>query len=253
MTQEQWELPPSVWQGIDRGGPLPVYQQLAGALERAIRDEVLPAGARLENEVALSDRLGISRPTVRRAIQDLVDKGLLVRRPGVGTTVVHGRVMRGAELTSLHADLERMGQHPSTTLLGHEVVAANDGQSVGLGIEVGTPVLHLRRIRLAEGTPIALLDNVMAPDLADLDVGVLEERSLYSLLQDRGVAVRVARQRISARTATAAEGRLLGVRSGTALLTADRTGFDAVGRAVEFGQHLYLADRYSFEVTLVSR
>lgn len=186
MTQAQWELPASVWQGIDRSGPLPVYQQVASVLEQAIRDELLPAGARLENEVSLSDRLRISRPTVRRAIQDLVDKGLLVRRPGVGTTVVHGRVMRGAELTSLHADLERMGRHPSTTLLGHEVVAANDVQSVGLGVPVATPVLHLRRIRLAEGAPIALLDNVMAPDLADLDVEALEQRSLYDLLQERG-------------------------------------------------------------------
>src|SRR3954470_22524960 len=117
-------LPDSVYL-VDRSGPVPLYFQLANRIEKAIRDGQLPPGARLENEVALSERLGLSRPTVRRAIQDLVDKGLLVRRRGIGTQVVHGAVTRQVELTSLYEDLERTGQKPSTRLLAHEVRAAD--------------------------------------------------------------------------------------------------------------------------------
>ena len=253
MSQEQWEVPDELLRAIDRSGPVPVYQQLAGVLERAIHDQLLPAGSRLENEVALSDRLGLSRPTVRQAIQELVDKGLLVRRRGVGTTVVHGQVMRGVELTSLYEDLEQMGQSPETRVLVHEVVDADDAAAAALGIPRRSPVLHLRRLRLADHTPIAVLDNVLPGDFTDITADQLTADSLYQVLRERGVTMRVAKQKIGARGATAPEAQLLEIRSGAAVLTATRTAFDALGRAVEFGQHCYLADRYSFEVTLVSR
>ena len=77
---------------MDKGSPDPLNYQMATRLEDTIRAEVLPAGARLENEIALGTRLGLSRPTVRRAIQELVDKGLLVRRRGLGAQGVQGRV-----------------------------------------------------------------------------------------------------------------------------------------------------------------
>src|SRR6202171_2204164 len=86
---------------LDRSSPVPLYYQLAQAIEAAIRDGDLSPGDRFENELALAKRLTLSRPTTRRAIQELVDKGLLVRKAWCGTQVVqsaeHGRV----ELTSL--------------------------------------------------------------------------------------------------------------------------------------------------------
>src|SRR5699024_1307830 len=106
---------------LDRNGPIPLYFQISQRLEQAIRDELLVPGARLENEIALAARLGLSRPTIRRAIQELVDKGMLVRRRGVGTQVVQGRVSRDVALTSLYDDLQRSGQEPTTELLSHNV------------------------------------------------------------------------------------------------------------------------------------
>ena len=97
-------LPMSMFIDIDRWGPIPLYYQLASRIEAAILDGRIPAGARIDNEIGLGERLGISRPTERRAIQDLVDKGLLVRRRGIGTQVVHGEVSRKVELTSLFDD-----------------------------------------------------------------------------------------------------------------------------------------------------
>lgn len=253
MVQAEHPLPADLFMDLERSGPVPMYYQVASRLEQAIMDERLPAGARLENEVALGRRLGLSRPTIRRAIQELVDKGLLVRRRGVGTQVVHGRVTRNVELSSLYEDLESSGQRPETRILDAAVVPADDRAAAILDIEAGSPTLHLRRLRLADGVPIAILDNTLPTEFADLDPAELATHGLYQLLRARGVTMRVANQRIGAREATAQEADLLDIRRGNAVLTMSRTVFDNSGRAVEFGQHCYRPDLYSFEVTLVNR
>src|ERR1700712_1074184 len=140
-------LPMSVFMDIDRSGPIPLYYQLASRNEAAIGDGTVPAGARIDNEIALGERLGISRPTVRRAIQDLVDKGLLVRRRGIGTQVVHGEVSRKVELTSLFEDLNSANRSPSTKVVERSEIAATDAIAERLGTAVGAPTLHVRRIR----------------------------------------------------------------------------------------------------------
>ncbi|WP_431246526.1 GntR family transcriptional regulator [Leifsonia xyli] len=253
MVQAEHPLPSDLFMDLERSGPVPMYYQVASRLEKAIMDETLPAGARLENEVALGHRLGLSRPTIRRAIQELVDKGLLVRRRGVGTQVVHGRVTRNVELSSLYEDLESSGQKPETRILDCTVVPADERAAAVLDIERGSPTLHLRRLRLADGVPIAILDNTLPTEYADLTESELATHGLYQLLRSRGVTMRVANQRIGAREATGDEAGLLDIRRGSAVLTMSRTVFDNSGRAVEFGQHCYRPDLYSFEVTLVNR
>lgn len=97
---------------VDRTSPVPLYFQLAQQLEAAVEQGRLAPGALLGNEVDLAARLGLSRPTVRQAIQSLVDKGLMVRRRGVGTQVVHSKVRRPLELSSLYDDLEAAASAP---------------------------------------------------------------------------------------------------------------------------------------------
>ncbi len=92
---------------VDRNSPVPLYFQVAQHLEHLIESGELAPGTRLENEIDLADRLGLSRPTMRRAIEYLVDRGLLVRKRGVGTQVVHAKVRRQVELTSLYDDLAK--------------------------------------------------------------------------------------------------------------------------------------------------
>lgn len=253
MPPEERQLPLGVFVDLDRHGPVPLYYQIAQRLERAIHDDLLPAGSRLENEVALARRLGLSRPTVRRAIQELVDKGLLVRRRGVGTQVVHGRVTRNVELTSLHDDLARDGRAPKTVVLSSRRGAADAEIAELLGIEPGSPVLHLSRLRSADDVPIAILDNVLPEPFVDLDIDDLAEHGLYQLLRTRGVAMRVAKQRIGARAATPREAELLDLKRGGPLLTMTRTAFDDAGKAIEHGRHCYNPGLYSFEITLVDR
>jgi DNA-binding GntR family transcriptional regulator len=236
---------------LDRTSPVPLYFQVAQQLERAIEAGDLPPGTRLDNEIQLADDYGLSRPTMRRAIQYLVERGLLVRRRGVGTQVVHAKVKRQVELSSLYDDLAATGQRPTTQVLVNAVVPADGTVAPALGLPAGTSVVFLERLRLAGGEPLARMRNYLPTELVDLPTAALEERGLYQLLRSAGIHLRVATQVVGARAATAAEARLLGESRGAPLLTMSRTTYNDSGRVVEFGTHIYRASRYSFEHTLV--
>ncbi|MBF4163359.1 GntR family transcriptional regulator [Nocardioides sp. CBS4Y-1] len=238
---------------LDRTGPLPMYSQVAERLEEAIRTGVIPAGGRIESEIAIAERLRLSRPTIRRAIQDLVDKGLLVRRRGIGTQVVSGRVTRAVELTSLFDDLDAAGARPRTDLLLHEAIQAADDVAHELGLQAGAPVLHVRRVRYADGAPVAVLENWLPGDLADLTEEALRERGLYQLLRARGVGIRIAHQTIAARGCAGDEADLLGLPARAPVLSVERVTHDHTGRTIELGRHCYHPDRYRFSTTLVAR
>lgn len=236
---------------LDRSSPVPLYFQVAQEIERAIERGELGPGDRLDNEISLADQFGLSRPTMRRAIQQLVDKGLLVRKRGVGTQVVHGQVTRPVELTSLFDDLTRHHQTPTSTLLSKEVVPAPDEVCAVLNVAPGSDVLHLRRLRLTRGEPLAILENFLPGDLTDLISADFENRGLYQLMRSKGVHIRVAKQKIGARTGTPEECALLHEKKNSPLLTMERATHDDLGRPVEWGRHVYRASQYSFEVTLV--
>jgi DNA-binding GntR family transcriptional regulator len=238
---------------VDRGSPVPLYFQLSQRLEAAIERGDLTPGSLLGNEIELAARLGLSRPTVRQAIQSLVDKGLLVRRRGVGTQVVHSRVKRPLELSSLYDDLEAAGQRPATTVLVNTVVPATAEVAAALAVPEGGEVHRVERLRLAHGEPMAYLCNFLPPGLLDLGTGQLEATGLYRLLRAAGITLHSARQSIGARAATAAEGERLGEAEGAPLLTMERTTYDDTGRAVEFGTHIYRPSRYSFDFQLLVR
>jgi DNA-binding GntR family transcriptional regulator len=136
---------------------------------------------------------------MRRAIAELVDKGLLVRKRGVGTQVVHGLITRPVELSSLFEDLRDQYRGPSTVVLINETSTTTTGVAARLSISPGTPVLHLRRLRLAEGEPLAILENYLPEDLIGIGDTDLTACGLYQRIRARGVRIRVAKQRIGAR------------------------------------------------------
>ncbi len=237
---------------LDRTSPVPLYFQVAQHLERAIEEGSLPPGTRFDNEVELAEQLGLSRPTLRRSMQYLVDKGLLVRRRGVGTRVVQPKVRRPLELSSLYDDLAGSGQRPATRVLTNEIVPAPLEVAAALSIPEGTEVIWLERLRSAAEQPIARLCNYLPTDVARLSTASLVERGLYQLIRSGGVHLHAATQTIGARTATAAEARQLGEGRGAAVLTMQRITYDDHGRAVEYGSHIYAASRYSFELSLLT-
>jgi DNA-binding GntR family transcriptional regulator len=238
---------------LDRTSRVPLYFQLAQQLEDAIRDGQLRPGDRIDTETELAQRLGLGRPTVRQAVQELVSKGLLVRRRGVGTQVVAAQVHRPLELTSLFDDLASAGHRPSTRVLDLRSVAAEDAVAAALSLPVGHEVLYVERLRLQDTQPIAVMHNWLPRDVAAIDDALLESGGLYELLRRSGVNLRIAHQRIGARAAARTEAALLAVKAGSPLLTMERTAFDDSGRAVEYAQHAYRADMHTFDTTLVSR
>ena len=235
---------------VDRNSPVPLYFQVAQHLEHLIESGELAPGTRLENEIDLADRLHLSRPTMRRAIEYLVDRGMLVRKRGVGTQVVHAKVQRQVELTSLYDDLANTRRDPHTRVLSFATEPAPDALALELGIPEGTAVYVFERLRYAGAEPLAIMRNHVPADLLRLAPEDLEEQGLYHLLRANGLNLRIAKQSIGARAATAAEARALGETKGAPLLTMVRSAYDDQGRAVEHGDHIYRASRYSFDLTL---
>ncbi|MFT4125323.1 MAG: GntR family transcriptional regulator [Gordonia sp. (in: high G+C Gram-positive bacteria)] len=237
---------------LDRSTPVPLYHQLAQAIESAIANGDLAPGDRLENELDLAKRLKLSRPTIRQAISELVDKGLVVRKRGVGTQVVQTPVNRSVELTSLFDDLDSAGMHPTTEVLEYRRVLPDDEVRAALGLDDDVEVVTVRRLRSVGGEPLAVMVNQLPAEICP-PPGELEAGGLYCGLRARGVHIRLARQTIGARAADVDEAALLGVDAGRPLLTMRRTAFDDAGKIVEIGRHSYRADRYTFETTLVDR
>lgn len=241
---------------LDRSSPVPLYFQVAQAMEAAISDGRLPPGTRLDNEVHLAAVLGLSRPTMRRAMQYLVDKGVLVRRRGIGTRVVQPKVRRPLGLSSLYEDLKGSGQKPTTEVLTLEVTKPPAHVAEILGVAPDADVTLVVRLRCAAGRPISQLTNYLPhtiPGLAEaLTLSALTERGLYEIIRSIGVQLHAADQSIGARTATPEESRLLAEPIGAALLTMQRTAYDDHGRVVEYGSHIYAASRYSFELSMLA-
>jgi DNA-binding GntR family transcriptional regulator len=240
-------LPPLV---VDRLSPIPLYYQVATRLEQLIESGELPVGSRLENELDLSHQLGVSRPTMRRAISYLVERGLLVRRRGIGTQVVRPKVRRPVSLSSLHDDLSTTGRTPHTEVLSFDVRPVTDVMAHALGVPDGTPATHLERLRYAGDEPLALMRNVVPTTVLALRPEDLEHAGLYELLRAAGSEPRMATEQIGARAATVAEARTLREKRGAPLLTMSRTAWDGSGRVVEHGDHVYRPAHYSFEISL---
>ncbi|MCW2849807.1 MAG: GntR family transcriptional regulator [Marmoricola sp.] len=237
---------------VDRTSPVPLYYQVAQHLEDAIHSGAVPTGTLFQNEVDLAASLGLSRPTMRRAMQHLVDKGLVVRRRGIGTRVVQPKLRRSLELTSLNDDLTRAGRKPTTEVLSFERVQATDVVAERLEVPEATVVHELVRIRRADGEPIARLINYLPEHIVAFDELDLAEHGLYELIRRQGVVLHSATQTLGARTATAAEARLMSEPRGAALVTAQRVTYDDHGQAVEFGNHIYASSRYTFEINLLT-
>jgi DNA-binding GntR family transcriptional regulator len=237
---------------VDRTSPIPLYFQVASRLQELIEAGTIPVGTRLENEIDLADQLGVSRPTMRRAIQYLVERGMLIRKRGVGTQVVHPKVRRPVELSSLYDDLIKAGKQPRTEIRAFEVLPATDALAQALAISEGTEVTWVERLRYTGDEPLALMSNAVPLDVLRLGREDLEKHGLYELLRAAGHPPRIADEVIGARSASAAEGRLLKEARGAPLLTMTRTAWDASGRAVDYGSHVYRASMYTFELTLAS-
>lgn len=238
---------------IDRANPLPIYHQIMRDLERMIRETPLGSGELIPTEHELCARYGVSRMTVRQAVDVLVKQGLLVRQKGKGTYVGEGKLSQPlAALTSFTMDMRSRGLRPGSRVLACGETQADPKVCEKLGLAAGAPVLRLARVRLANGVPQAYECSHLLPaetqPLLHMD---LTDQSLYhALCNECGLRLAAAREAIEVNTPSPEICRLLEIPSGTPAFFIERVTFDSAGRAVEYVESYYRTDRFKFEVEL---
>lgn len=206
------------------------------ATTRALKKLVseLKPHSKIPSERDLSETLGVSRMTLRQAIGDLQDDGLLYSIPGSGTFVTEQRIPKRAHLTSFTQDMEQRGLTPSTIVLKAEVVATPPAVKDAWG-EVGDRVFRVYRLRLGSGKPMcieeAFIEISVAPDLLSHDL----TQSLYGLLHENyGRGIDKATHSVAAVPLSPALAELLEDTVGSPALEFTQVGFDSGGRPVEY-------------------
>ena len=236
---------------LDRNA-VPIYARIQADLRRQIADGRLALGARLPPEAELCQRYGVSRMTVRHALDGLVAAGLLGRRRGVGTFVTRTKTERVASrLLGFREDALAHGLTPTTEVLASatEALGAEDGALLDLA--PATRVLRVTRRRTADGEPIGLNTVVLVPPFATALRGLDFEGSLYEeVAAALGVEVAGADQNVDAVAAEASAAGLLGVTAGAPLLRVTRVTYLADGRTLGLTRTLYRGDRYFLSLRL---
>lgn len=209
----------------------PLYLQLQEGLRELIGSGRLRRGDAIPAERDLAILAGVSRVTVRKAVNALVDAGMLTRKVGAGT-FVSGRIEQPlSHLLGFSEDMRARGYEPGSIWLNKSIARASPDEAMALGIAPSAPVVRLRRIRTANGEPIALETAVAS--VRDLPSPDLVTDSFYEALRARHLVPTRALQRIRAGLASEEEARLLGLTHPAAVLQIERRTLLEDGRTVE--------------------
>ncbi|WIV98607.1 MULTISPECIES: GntR family transcriptional regulator [Roseateles] len=222
----------------------PLYMQLAHKLAQAIREGVYHADEALPSERVLSESLDLSRVTARKAIDRLVEQGLIIRKRGSGNYIAPKLEQPLSRLTSFSEELQQRGFKPSSRWLTRSFTPAAPDEQLSLGLSTGERVARLERLRLADTVVMAyevsVLPEAVLPDPASV------QASLYEHLAKLGGAPVRALQHIRAINADTKLASLLEVPVGQAVLFITRVGYLESGHAVELTHSYCRSDYYDF-------
>jgi GntR family transcriptional regulator len=241
--------PPRKWkfEPLDKSSFTPMYFQIQTQLLKMIQEGQLRAGDALPSEDELSRTCGVSRMTARHALQSLKTQGFASRHKGQGTFVSQPRVEKDiTHLCGFTAEMRALGLKPSSRILNAETAPASAEVASRLRVEVGSPVFNLRRLRSADGLPVAVeevwLSQEQFPGVDQIDFASL---SLYQTLRERyGIRVGRADEVLEARSANRLEAELLEIPRRSSVLVISRTLWNADGKPVETAHSVYRGDRY---------
>lgn len=222
----------------------PLYYQIMVALQQSIAEGVLVRGSFLPSERDISKSLAISRVTLRRAIDELVKEGLLVRRHGSKTTVAPRYEKTISNLTGFSEDTRARGQVPGAIWISKKIVAPSSSEAMALNLSLHDKVVRMERLRTADGKPLAIERATIPQEI--LPSPDLVHESLYDALNILGVHPIDGVQRLRASVMTKEDARLLESEVGAPLLVMERCCFLADGRAAEYTQTRYNGDSYEF-------
>ncbi len=238
---------------VSRNNPLPLYHQLLEVLKEDLATGNFQPGAIFPSESELIARFGVSRATVRKALEELELAGLITRIQGQGT-FVRARMIE-QELTALTGfveDMIQMNYRPSAKVIKIEQVVADDKISSKLNLPKGTTVTYIERVRLANEEPISMdvtwLPNPLGEQIAKENLAVFP---IYSLLEGKyNIQLDHAIYRIESILARPQIGRFLGVNSGTPILAIERTAYSTDANPVDYEILHYRGDRICLTMKL---
>lgn len=233
-----------VWHRADGG---PRYSQLSAHLAQAINDGLLKQGFRFPAERELALLADVSRVTIRKALNELVDAGLIELKRGSGNFVLGPAPRTEQSLSSLVSfteNLEARGQKSSSQILNRGLFVSSPDEMMALGLSSNQRVARIERLRFADDTPMALEISSVPSDILSDPSKVTT--SLYKVLRSKNQVPNRAVQRVIAVSVQAKEAQLLGVPENTALLKITRTAFLISGRPIEYTVGLYRPDIYDF-------
>lgn len=226
----------------------PLYKQLMQKLRTDIQSGVYPVHSRIPSEQELCQTYQVSRVTVRKALAELTQEGLLKRHQGKGTFVGIPRIQKDLRsVNSFHDACRMMGSTPGTRVLHAQWAHLEAGERAELGCEEDEQVVELVRLRLADDMPVMLETNHFPPAYAWLMSADLTG-SLYALLEEKGVEARQAIHEVSLCYATPAQAKALEIAPGDALLCLHEVIYDQNGRPLHTSHQVIRGDRFTFRI-----
>lgn len=241
---------------IDTTSPVPLHAQLEEIFLRRIRDGDVQAGSRLPSEDELVALHGVSRTTVRTAIQSLIARGMVEIRRGKGTFVTEPVITQ--ELTALTGfveDMHALGKKASATVLDRRLVAASETVARQLAVPRGASVARIQRVRLADGSPLSFDETYLPKELGEkVMADDLENQPIFTLLEQKySTPLLEAEYRLAAVPSHGTVARALGVDAGSPIFLIERTTFSERHRPVDYERLYYRGDHIRFVTRLARR
>ena len=234
---------------------IPLYAKIESVLTDEISSGSLAAGDQLPTEDELIARFEVSRITVRRAIQDLVGRGLVEIRRGKGTFVALPKISQElTELTGFVEDMQALGRKPTARLIDKKIVAADKSVATHLALTTGTRVVRILRVRLADGVPISLDETYLPLEIGKKIVtNNLRLEPIFSLLEKKyNIPLIEADYKLEAVAADATVSTALRVTAGSPIFRIERTSYTTGLKPVDYERLYYRGDLIRF-VTRLAR
>jgi GntR family transcriptional regulator len=241
---------------LDPYSPTPLYAQLESLLAAQIASAALPPGTRLPNEDELVKSYAVSRTTVRQTIQNLIRRGLVEIRRGKGTFVLQPRLTQElTHLTGFVEDMQALGRNASARLLDQQTVPADASVARHLALPLGTPVIRIQRIRLADHSPLSFDETWLPRELGEKVLrNNLETEPIFSLLEEKyQTPLLEAEYCLEAASANATVAKALGIVVGSPIFLIERTSYTTGHQPIDYEKLYYRGDQIRFVTRLARR
>lgn len=244
---------------IDKNSPVPMYFQIKQEIIKLIKSGVYKTDEKLPTEMEFCRALDISRPTIRQALQELINEGYITRQKAKGTFVSKPKVegFFFKQLTSYNDEMQQLGLTPSTNVLVQEVIEANIEIAEALQLNENKKVLHLARLRYADQQPMVYVHTYIPcavfPNINEYDFSN-QTASLYELMKHNyKTPIAYVDRTIEASNATNDIASLLQIEEKQAIYTITTTAYNKADQPIEYSIAKYRGDRNKFSIRLVQQ